>query len=140
VGSVIQLLHAPASAPLVLLACACGAQCTHTGGHLAALVLCRVSIKTAAPRFPRRRRQPRARYGYGVQYERRGTVSSAAVDTQTSSDKESEAEVGEEEEESDDELCDRTKAPVPKWEALATTKAVWTQLCQELGLEQGSLG
>jgi hypothetical protein len=33
--------------------------------------------------------------------------------TQTSSDEESEAEVGGEEEESDDEFCDRTKAPVP---------------------------
>jgi hypothetical protein len=46
------------------------------------------------------------------------------VDTQTSSDEESDAEVGEEEEESDDELCDRTKAPVPKWEVLVTNKAV----------------
>jgi hypothetical protein len=64
------------------------------------------------------------RYGYGVQYERRGTVRSAGVDTQTSSDEESDKEVGEEEEESDDELCDRTKALVPKWEVLATSKAV----------------
>jgi hypothetical protein len=95
---------------------------------------------TAAPRFPRRRRQTRVRYRYGVQYERRGTVSSAGVDTQISSDEESEAEVGEEEEESDDEFCDRTKGPVPKWEVLATKKAVWTQLCQQLRLEQGSLG
>jgi hypothetical protein len=34
--------------------------------------------------------------------------------------------VGEEEDE-DDEFCDRTKAPVPKWEVLATNKAVWTR-------------
>jgi hypothetical protein len=60
--------------------------------------------------------------------------------TKASIDEESEAEAGEEEEESDDEFCDRTKAPVPKWEALATNKAVWTQLCQQLRLEQGSLG
>jgi hypothetical protein len=38
------------------------------------------------------------------------------VHTQTSSDEESEAEVGEEEGESDCKRCDRTKAPVPKWE------------------------
>jgi hypothetical protein len=37
-------------------------------------------------------------------------------DTQTSSDDESEAEVEEEEEESDDEFCDRTTTPVPKWD------------------------
>jgi hypothetical protein len=46
------------------------------------------------------------------------------VGTQTSSDAESDEEVGEEEEESDDELCDKTNAPVPKWEVLATNKAV----------------
>jgi hypothetical protein len=39
--------------------------------------------------------------------------------SQTSSDEGSEAEVGEEEEESDDEFCDRTTAPVPKWGVLA---------------------
>jgi hypothetical protein len=44
------------------------------------------------------------------------------------------SEVGEEEEESDDEFCDRTKAPVPKWEVLVTNKAAWAQLCQQLGL------
>jgi hypothetical protein len=45
---------------------------------------------------------------------------------QTSSDEESEAEVEEEEEEeSDDEFCDRTTAPVPKWEVLAGNRAVW---------------
>jgi hypothetical protein len=42
--------------------------------------------------------------------------------------------VEEEEEESDDEFCDRT-APVPKWEVLARM-----QLCQQLRLNQGSLG
>jgi hypothetical protein len=63
-------------------------------------------------------------YGYGVQYKRRGTVGSAGVDTQTSSDEESDAEVGEKEEESDDGLCDRTNAPVPKWEVRATNEAV----------------
>ena len=41
---------------------------------------------------------------------------------------ESEAEVGQEEEESDDEFCDRTTAPVPKWEVLAA------------GGEQGCVG
>jgi hypothetical protein len=61
-------------------------------------------------------------------------------DTQTSSDEESEAEVEEEEEESDDGLCDRTTAPVPKWEVLAGNRAVWVQLCQQLRLDQGSLG
>jgi hypothetical protein len=55
-------------------------------------------------------------------------------------DEESEAEVEEEEEESDDEFCDRTTAPVPKWEALAGNRAVWVQLCQQLRLDQGSLG
>jgi hypothetical protein len=58
-------------------------------------------------------------------------------DTQTSSDEESEAEVEEEEEESDDEFCDRTTAPVPKWEVLAGNRAVWVQLCQQLRLGQG---
>jgi hypothetical protein len=53
---------------------------------------------------------------------------------------ESEAEVEEEEEESDDEFCDRTTAPVPKWEVLAGIRAVWVQLCQQLRLGQGSLG
>jgi hypothetical protein len=72
-------------------------------------------------------------------------VSSTGVDTQASSDDEGEAEVveEEEEEESDDEFCDHgTKATVPKWEVLATNKAVWTQLSQQLRLEleQGSLG
>jgi hypothetical protein len=62
-------------------------------------------------------------------------------DTQTSSDEESEAEVEKEEEESDDEWrCDRTTAPVPKWEVLAGNRAVWVQLCQPLRLGQGSLG
>ena len=51
-----------------------------------------------------------------------------------------EAEVEEEEEESDDEFCDRTTAPVPKWEVLAGNRAVWVQLCQQLRLGQGSLG
>ena len=46
----------------------------------------------------------------------------------------------EEEEESDDEFCDRTTAPVPKWEVLAGNRAVWVQLCQQLRLGQGSLG
>jgi hypothetical protein len=55
---------------------------------------------TAAPRFHCRRSQPRVRYGYGAQFQRRGTVSSAGVDTQTSSNEESDEEVGEEEEES----------------------------------------
>jgi hypothetical protein len=32
---------------------------------------------------------------------------------------------GEEEEESDDEFCDRTTAPVPKWEVLAGNRVVW---------------
>ena len=45
-----------------------------------------------------------------------------------------------EEEESDDEFCDRTTAPVPKWEVLAGNRAVWVQLCQQLRLGQGSLG
>jgi hypothetical protein len=61
-------------------------------------------------------------------------------DAQTSSDEGSEAEVEEEEEESDGEFCDRTTAPVPKWEALAGKRAVWVQLCQQLRLDQGSLG
>jgi hypothetical protein len=52
----------------------------------------------------------------------------------------SEAEVEEEEEESDDEFFDRTTAPVAKWEALAGSRAVWVQLCQQLRLDQGSLG
>jgi hypothetical protein len=43
-------------------------------------------------------------------------------DAQTSSDDESEVE--EDEEESDDEFCDRTTAPVPKWEVLAGDRAV----------------
>jgi hypothetical protein len=43
------------------------------------------------------------------------------------------------EEESDEEFCDRTTAPVPKWEVLAGNKAVWAQLCQQLRLEQGNL-
>jgi hypothetical protein len=38
---------------------------------------------------------------------------------QTSSDEESKAEVEVEEEERNDEFCDRTTAPVPKWEVLA---------------------
>jgi hypothetical protein len=59
---------------------------------------------------------------------------------QTSSDEESEAEVEEEEEESDDEFCDRTTAPVPNWEVLAGNRAVWVQFCQQLRLDQGSLG
>jgi hypothetical protein len=46
----------------------------------------------------------------------------------------------EEEEESDDEFCDRTTAPVPKWEVLVGDRAVWVQLCQQLRLDQGSLG
>jgi hypothetical protein len=53
---------------------------------------------------------------------------------------ESEAEVEEGEEESDDEFCDRTTAPVPKLEVLAGNRAVWVQLCQQLRLDQGSLG
>ena len=36
--------------------------------------------------------------------------------------------------------CDRTTAPVPKWEVLAGNRAVWVQLCQQLRLDQGSLG
>jgi hypothetical protein len=68
-------------------------------------------------------------------------AAAAAEDTQTSSDEESEAEVEEEEqEESDDEFCDRTTAPVHKWEVLAGNRAVWVQLCQQLRLGQGSLG
>jgi hypothetical protein len=58
-------------------------------------------------------------------------------DAQTSSDEGSEAEVEEEEEESDDEFCDRTTAPVPKWELLAGDRAVWVQLCQQLRLAKG---
>jgi hypothetical protein len=50
---------------------------------------------------------------------------------QTSSDEGSEAEVEEEEEESDDKFCDRTTAPVPKWEVLAGNRAVWVQLCNK---------
>jgi hypothetical protein len=63
------------------------------------------------------------------------------TDYQTSSDEESEAEVEEEEEEedSDDEFCDRTTAPVPKWEVLGGNGAVWVQLFQQLRLAQGSL-
>jgi hypothetical protein len=61
-------------------------------------------------------------------------------DAQTSSDEGSEVEVEEEEEESDDEFCDRTTAPVPKWEVLAGKRAVWVQLCQQLWLDQESLG
>jgi hypothetical protein len=62
-------------------------------------------------------------------------------DAQTSSDEGSEAEVEEEEqEEGDDELCDRTTAPVPKWEVLAGNRAVWVQLCQQLRLDQGEFG
>jgi hypothetical protein len=62
---------------------------------------------------------------------------------QTSSDEGSEAEVEEqeqEEEESDDEFCDRTASPVPKWEVLAGNRAVWVQLYRQLRLDQGSLG
>jgi hypothetical protein len=55
-------------------------------------------------------------------------------DTQTSSDEESEAEVEEEEEESDDEFCDRTTAPVPKWEVLAGSRAVWVHCAGEVRL------
>jgi hypothetical protein len=40
----------------------------------------------------------------------------------------------------DDEFCDRTTAPVPKWEVLAGNRVVWVQLCQQLWLGQGSLG
>jgi hypothetical protein len=46
----------------------------------------------------------------------------------------------EEEESADDEFCDRTTSPVPKWEVLAGNRAVWVQLCQQLRLGQGSLG
>jgi hypothetical protein len=68
-------------------------------------------------------------------------VSSTVVGTQSSSDEKSETEVREEEaeEESDNDFRYRTKAPVPKWEAMASKKAVWTQLCQQLRLDQGSL-
>jgi hypothetical protein len=45
-----------------------------------------------------------------------------------------------EEEESDDELCDRTTAPVPKWEVLAGNRAVWVQLCQQLRRGGGEFG
>jgi hypothetical protein len=48
--------------------------------------------------------------------------------TQASSEEESEAEVQEVEEESGDEFCDRTTAPVPKWEVPTGNKAVWVQL------------
>jgi hypothetical protein len=44
------------------------------------------------------------------------------------------------EEGSDYELCDRTTAPVLKWEVLAGNRAVRVQLCQQLQLGQGSLG
>jgi hypothetical protein len=50
--------------------------------------------------------------------------ANGSKDAQTSSDEENEAEVKEEEEESDDEFCDRTTSPVPKWEALAGDRAV----------------
>jgi hypothetical protein len=69
-----------------------------------------------------------------------GRVLDKARQGHTSSDEESEAEVEEEDEESDDEFCDRTTAPVPKWEVLAGNRAVWVQLCQQLRLDQGSLG
>jgi hypothetical protein len=35
-----------------------------------------------------------------------------------------------------DGFCDRTTAPVPKWEVLAGNKAMWVQLCQQLLLDQ----
>jgi hypothetical protein len=60
--------------------------------------------------------------------------------SQTNSDEESEAEVEEEEGESDDEFCDRTAVPVPKWGVLAGNRAVWVQIYQQLRLDQGSLG
>jgi hypothetical protein len=70
-----------------------------------------------------------------------GLISTdGSKDAQTSSDEGSEAEVEEEEEESDDEFCDRTTAPVPKWEVLAGNRAVWVQLYQQLRLGQGTLG
>jgi hypothetical protein len=49
--------------------------------------------------------------------------------------------VEEEEEESDDEFCNRTTAPLPKWdEVLAGNRAMWVQLCQQLRLDQESFG
>jgi hypothetical protein len=47
---------------------------------------------------------------------------------------ESEA-VTKEEDESEDEFVTERKEPVPKWEVLAENKAVWEQLCKQLGLE-----
>ena len=85
-----------------------------------------------------RRHAPRKREVQYICHQR--LRADGSKDTQTSSDEESEAEVGEEEEESDDEFCDRTTAPVPKWEVLAGNRAVWVQLCQQLRLGQGSLG
>jgi hypothetical protein len=67
--------------------------------------------------------------------DRGGASSTDARDSKLS-----EAEVVEEEEEGDDEFCDRTTAPVPKWEVLAGNRAVWVQLCQQLRLDQGGLG
>jgi hypothetical protein len=47
----------------------------------------------------------------------------------------------EEEEESDDEFCNRTTAPLPKWdEVLAGNRAMWVKLCQQLRLDQESFG
>jgi hypothetical protein len=40
--------------------------------------------------------------------------------------------------ERDDGFCDRTTAPVPKWEELAGNRAVWVQLCQLPATAAGS--
>jgi hypothetical protein len=77
----------------------------------------------AAASAPRpRRHAPRKREAQYICHQR--LRADGSKDTQTSSDEESEAEVEEEEEESDDEFCDRTTSPVPKWEVLAMNRAV----------------
>jgi hypothetical protein len=56
-----------------------------------------------------------------------------------SSDEESEAET-KEEDESEGEFVTERKEPVPRRKVLAENRAVWEQLCKQLGLEVGSLG
>jgi hypothetical protein len=50
------------------------------------------------------------------------------VDVHVNSDEESEAETREE-----DEFVTERKEPVPRWGVLAENKAVWEQLCKQLG-------
>jgi hypothetical protein len=63
------------------------------------------------------------------------------AEVHVSSGEESEA-VMKEEDGSEDEFVTVTerKEPVPKWEVLAETRAVWEQLCKQLRPEVGSLG